>query len=294
MKHKEVNWQNPYTAKGKLWLKGNLHTHTNKSGCGKIPPNEVPPRYEKMGYSFLAITDHGQISNPLDYQSQLVLLSGIEVDFQGARHTGLVNICQADIDYKREYSQQELIDRNIHRGGIVILNHPNWQPKEHYPLEELMQLKHYTGIEIYNVVIERLDGPALATDKWDRLLSAGYKVLGFANQDSHIPEDYLDCCNVVRANSTKPRNIMHALLTGNFYCYYGVKILDLGRRRNYIYIKTANARLIRFIGHGGRILKKVKGRSGEIEFLNDPACQYIRVECLGVGEQISWTQPFFR
>ena len=244
--------------------------------------------------TFLAITDHHLVSKGRDKNSRLILLAGVEADFAGRGHTCVVNVDQGSIDYRRSYQQQQLIDRNIRRGGLVVLNHPDWQPRAHYSIEELFQLKHYTGIEIYNGVIERLVGSALSTDKWDRLLDGGRKVLGFANQDSHKHQDYIDCCNVAWVRSISKANIMQALLTGNFYCYYGVTILDIGRRRNRVYVQSANARLIRFIGQGGRVLKKVKAKSAEIDFCSDPEYQYIRVECLGVGEQISWTQPFFR
>ena len=45
-----------FSAPGRF-LKGNIHTHTNRSD-GRLPPREVVERYRAAGYDFLAITDH--------------------------------------------------------------------------------------------------------------------------------------------------------------------------------------------------------------------------------------------
>lgn len=289
-----VNWSNPYKRKGRFWLKGNLHTHTNLSGCGRIPPDQVLKIYEKMGYSYLAITDHQQISNPNAYKTKLVLLAGLEADFSGGRHTGIVHPRFEAIKFKPSTPQQKLISDNAKRGCLTILNHPDWQPIPHYSIEQLLETKDYHGIEIYNIVIERLEGTPLATGKWDKLLSRGKRVLGFANQDSHDTPDYQDCCNVVRAKRKQARDIFEALMDGNFYCYYGVTILDVGRERDSVFVRTKNAKLIRFVGREGIILKKVKAASASLSFKDYPDTPYIRIECLGAGEEISWSQPFYR
>jgi len=270
-----------------------LHTHTNKSD-GENLPEKVLNIYEKMGYTFLAITDHGIISDPDEYNTKLILFSGIEADCKGARHACIINMSKNNIIYSPEHSHQKLIDENINKGSIVVLNHPDWELKEHYPIDELYNLHNYPGIEIYNSVIERLLGTPLSSAKWDKLLSEGKKILGFANQDSHKQGDYLDCCNVVRIKNVTKKDIFESLITGNFYCYYGVEIIDVGRNGNEIFIKTKNAKLIRFIGFGGIVLKKIKSNEARIKFADDTVYRYIRIECLGVGEKISWTQPFFR
>jgi hypothetical protein len=73
-----------------------------------------------------------------------------------------------------------------------------------------------------------------------------------------------------------------------------VRIKSLGRNGDRIFVETENAKLIRFIGTGGILLKKVKSNSAEITFNHGAECAYIRVECLGEGEDISFSQPFFR
>lgn len=293
----KINWLNPYKSKGRFWVKGNLHTHSKLSDGG-LTYFELVRAYEKMGYGFIAITDHDIMPTPYKTGSNFIVIPGIEAQFanisQSRHHTCIFNTTVKSIKYNTTYLQQKLIDLNSKKGALIILAHPDWETKEHYPIDELFSLKNFTGIEIYNSVIEILQGSPLSTAKWDRLLSAGRKVLGFANQDTHSARTIVDCCNVVRTNKAGIKSIFKSLISGNFYCYYGVNILDIGRNKNKIYVKTKNAKLIRFVGFEGRILKKSKGKNAEIEFTDKPAYKYIRIECLGIGEEISWSQPFFR
>ena len=83
-----VNWRNPYKKQGRYWLKGNLHTHTNVSD-GLLSPEETIRVYERMGYGFLAITDHNRISSGDGIETDLVLLPGAELEqphMGGYRH----------------------------------------------------------------------------------------------------------------------------------------------------------------------------------------------------------------
>ena len=287
-----INWTNPYKAGGKYWLKGNLHTHTNRSD-GRTSPAETADFYTKKGYDFLAITDHKKVFDGKYLQAGPLMLSGVEADFDFGNHTCITALNVEDINFSREIPQQKLINTNKNK-CLVVLNHPDWQAEEHYTTDELMYFKNYRGIEIYNSVIERLEGSPLSTAKWDRLLGNGRKILGLANQDAHGPHDFLDCCNVVNVKRKNTTEIFKALMTGNFYCFFGVEINELKRIKNTIRVKTKNAKLIRFIGNFGVVLKKVKGSSASIDFDKTDATKYIRVECLGVGESISWSQPFFR
>ncbi len=289
-----VNWTNPYVPGGNLWLKGNLHLHTTFSSDGEITPQDAVQLYKNEKYSFIAFTDHNLLSDPGQDDSSLVMFAGIEVDFSGAHHTCLIHPNRESIAYDPAFSQDELLERNYRNGNLVVLNHPDWQIEEHYSFHELLRMEEYSGIEIYNTKIETLEGSPLSTAKWDRLLSSGKKVLGFANQDAHTARECVDCCNVVRVGKKDRHTIFHALRSGSFYCYYGVVLLDIGRAGSALFVKTRNAELIRFIGYEGRLLKEQQGRQGEITFIDDDRYRYIRIECLGRGKHICWSQPFFR
>jgi hypothetical protein len=290
-----LNWENPYEAACGEWRKGNLHTHTDRSKCGKLPISEVIRNFEERGCEFLSITDHNQLTDLSAICSRsLRLLPGIEIDIEGKNHFGVVHSDPGAICYDASATQQDLIDRNVAAGAIVTLHHPDWQVKEHYGIDALLSLQNYTGIEIYNSVIERLSGSPLSTAKWDRLLADGKKVLGFANQDFHNLGDALDCWNVVQTPDARTETIFDALKQGRFYCHCGVNIRSLARVGDTVRVETENARLIRFVTTGGCVFKKVKDRCAEVAFGTLKESDYIRVECLGVGEEISFSQPFFR
>ena len=48
-----------------MWLKGNLHTHTNLSD-GDSEPADVCRYYADRGYDFISITDHSRYFGPED------------------------------------------------------------------------------------------------------------------------------------------------------------------------------------------------------------------------------------
>lgn len=67
-----------------MHLKGCLHTHTTCSD-GKMTPQEVADAYERLGYDFLAFTDHDHLWRPDQearydaVRSGLLLLRGVEL-----------------------------------------------------------------------------------------------------------------------------------------------------------------------------------------------------------------------
>lgn len=291
----KVNLTDPYKGTSGFQHKGNIHTHTLKSHCGKIALEDVVKVFEERDYAFIAITDHCVIADiPSKCSRKLAVLPGIEIDLQGRSHFGVVHTDASAIFYDPNATQQEMIDRNIAAGALVTLHHPDWQLREHYTVDELMKLENYDGIEIYNTVIEFLEGSPLSTAKWDRLLASGRRILGFANQDFHDYKHALDCCNILCGSDKQPASILKALKEGRFYCYYGVNIKSMGREGDTISVEADNARLIRFIGMGGKVLKKVKANSAQFTFTKGGECSYVRIECLGEGEEISFSQPFFR
>ena len=64
----------------------------------------------------------------------------------------------------------------VEEGGLFVFDHPNWTPIEDATDELLLSMQGMRGMEIYCGVIERLSGVALATDRWDRLLSRGWRL----------------------------------------------------------------------------------------------------------------------
>jgi hypothetical protein len=282
--------QSPYLREGYLWLRGNLHTHTTRSD-GQLPPEETIAAYESRGYDFLALSDHDKLVPPEAFQAhtKLTLLPADEVSANGPHilAVGIQEVIPPDAD------RQKVIDAANAQGGFAILNHPNWlQHFNHCPQEKMEQWTNYAGIEIYNGIVEYLEGSALATDRWDRLLGSGRRAWGYAHDDFHISKGIERGWNVVQAADRSPQAILDALRSGRFYASTGVAITRIEVREDVLFVAAPDAQRIRFIGAWGREL--FYADSGEAEYpVEDRAGGYVRVECYGRGVKAAWTQPFF-
>jgi hypothetical protein len=284
----------PHAADGE-WLRGNLHSHTTNSD-GTRPAEEVIGDYESRGYDFLAISDHDFLTDPTPYRANtsLLLLPGVEVSARGPHvlHIGATALIEPD------ENRQTVLDNIAAQDALGILNHPNWGRNfNHFPHERMEALEGYVGIEIYNGVIERLEGAPLATDRWDRLLSKGRRVWGFGNDDAHAPVDFELAWNVVRVTERTPEAIIAALRTGNFYASTGVEITDITVQDGVFRVVTTNANRIRFFTQHGVCRQTTDGTAAEyiLPTTDDGAKRllYVRAECYGTGGRMAWTQPAF-
>ncbi len=289
----DINWTNPYADRDGSWLRGNLHTHTSPaSACGSVPLARVLDLYALAGYDFLAISDHMTLTTPDD--PRLIFLPGIEWNApSGMEHTGIYALDPALVAAQCAVTDKAALLASLaDADALTILNHPNWCGRPHYRREELAAAEHYDGIEIFNGVIQRLEGYEISTDKWDYLLADGRRVLGFASDDSHIESDIGAAWLAVRAAARTPRAVFTALRTGNFYCSSGTTITDIRREENLITVETADGQEIQVIGHGGRLLHRV--REGCLTFdVANITDSYVRFTVFGAGSAMAWTQPFF-
>jgi len=136
--------------------------------------------------------------------------------------------------------------------------------------------------EMYNGTCIISVGNEKATDKWDRLLGAGRKVWGFANDDSHRSRDCGKAWNVVQVKERSAGAILKALKNGAFYTSTGVEISEISCKDYEIHIKAPNAEAIAVIGELGKRLLYVEGTELNAEF---PDASYVRVECFGKGDK---------
>lgn len=284
----------PYASEGE-WLRGNLHTHTTNSD-GTRPPEQVIADYESRGYDFLAFSDHDFLTDPAPYREKtsLILLPGVEVSARGPHilHIGATDLLEPEED------RQAVLHHIAAQDALAILNHPNWGKNfNHFPQERMEMLEGYIGIEIYNGVIERLEGSPLATDRWDRLLSKGRRVWGFGNDDAHAPVDLELAWNVVRVRERTPQAILEALRKGNFYVSTGVEVEEIRVQDGVFRVVTADADRIRFFSQYGVCRQTTDGPAAEfvLPSTEDAARRllYVRAECYGRGGRMAWTQPLF-
>ena len=284
--------EHPYRGlSGGSWLRGNLHAHTTASD-GSRPIQRVLDDYAGRGYDFLMISDHDIFTGPKDYRKLkskgLLLIPGNEISRNGPH---LLHV-HARRRIEPIPIRQELIQNAAASGGFIIVNHPNWTQRfNHCPLEKLEEWIGYTGMEIYNGVIGRLDGSPYATNKWDILLAQGRRIWGFANDDSHRDEDMELGWNVVYAKERSVRAVVDAMAAGRFYASTGVVIKKIRVRGDRIRIETENARRIVALRNIGRRFATTDDSAIEVQV--PEGATYVRFECWGDGESFAWTQPFF-
>ena len=168
------------------------------------------------------LSDHDHFTDPAELDPKgMVLIPGNEITAYGP-HLLHVNAHRRIIP---DPDRQGLIDAIAADGGVCVVNHPNWwENHDHCPHPEIESWRDYLGIEIYNGVCLRLEGSHLATDRWDRLLSQGRTVWGFANDDSHEEYDRGLAWNVVQAEKRNPGYVVRAMRQGRFYASTGVEI----------------------------------------------------------------------
>jgi hypothetical protein len=287
----------PYVERQR-WFRGNLHTHTTMSD-GARSPEAVIKDYEQRGYDFLSISDHDVFVKPDKYQrlTAMTLIPGVEVTANGPH---ILHVNARTLVPPHEDRQQVLDDIGQQPEGFAVLNHPNWLaplPDLHFPHARMRQLRGYAGIEIYNGVIERLPGAALATDQWDMLLSNGLRVWGFGHDDSHNVQDVALAWNMVQAPGPRGEDLVEGLRSGRFYASTGVEIQHIRVQGNQVSILTTNAMRIRFISRWGVIRSTLDSQAGEFTVPDDAGAAetmgYIRVECYGARGEMAWAQPIW-
>jgi len=286
-------FDNPYH--GVDWargLRGNLHAHSTQSD-GDAAPEAVVAAYRTLGYDFLMLSDH-DLYTPEALHAQwpthgMTMLPGCEVTQYGP-HLLQVGGTRAATPVK---DRQQVVDEILADGGLAIMNHPNWLHKdsEHLPQQTLAALQHYTGIEIYTGVINRLEGSAYAFDRWDRILSRGKNIWGFANDDAHRLDEIGLGWNIAFAESKSPADIITALRHGRFYSSTGVTIADIHVTGDQISITSPEADRIVAIGEWGHRLAVVDATTLTLTM---PTTGYVRFECWGHGERFAWSQPIRR
>ncbi len=292
--------EHPYhDLTGGRWLRGNLHAHTTRSD-GEHEPQQLVDAYVERGYGFLALTDHDICWTPTNLATLdprgMVLLPGNEVTMGGPHmcHVG------ADRRLEPDWRRQNVIDQANEGPGFIVVNHPNWQQHfDHVPFSQLDLLKHYTGVEIFNGIMQHDEGSAYALNKWDMLLSSGRRVWGFANDDTHGQRFVGFGWNTAYVRDTSNADdveagrqaVLDALKAGRFYASTGVHITGIHIDGMRVTIETDNARRIVGIGKGGKRFAMANDHAIEIDVPDDVS--HARFTCWGEGEQFAWTQPMW-
>lgn len=286
--------RSPYAESGS-WLRGNVHAHTTESD-GDRSPERVIDDYAARGYDFLAISDHDTLVDPNEYRSRtdMELLPAVEVSADGPhlQHVGASRVVDPDED------RQVVVDEVADGDGFVIANHPKWLHEyEHWPRADLERIEGFAGVEIYNGLIEHHAGAATATDRWDWLLSKGRRLWGIAADDSHRGGDVARGWTVVQVDKRTSGAIIEALRGGRFYSSTGVTVEEIRVDDGEVTVETADADRLRLISDYGVVQQTVDSPVATFRIPEQLVWggdhTYVRVECLGSGSDVAWTQPMF-
>ena len=273
------------------WLRGNLHTHTTSSD-GQNRPQTVINKYAKLGHDFLAISDHDIYTAGKEYRAWdnkgMIMMPGNEISANGPH---ILHVAP-DRFVEPLMPRQEVINRIGAGGGLAVIAPPNWKGEfDGTKITQMQEWVGYHGLEIYNGLINRLQGSPYCTNKWDLLLSQGRRLWGFANDDSHNDDDIGNGWNVVCVRERSVNGIREALKAGRFYASSGVEISKIAVRGSRVTIETENARRIVGVSAVGRRVAIADNSAISLDMQS--AWQYVRFECWGDGEQFAWTQPFW-
>ena len=293
------------------WLRGNHHGHSTISD-GEDEPLDILTAYEAEGYDYMALSEHDRLLDPGDLQphTSMCILPAVEVTACSGQTLMYLG---ADRELPgRRLTPVEIMRQVRAAGGLFVWDHPNWRPWPEYTTDAMLgTMDGMRGMEIYTGVIESLPGEAKATDRWDRMLSKGWRVFGHGTDDQHGAQHHFVAWNQVQwpeGEPVTPGGIVNALAEGRFYASTGVTIRRVGiteDRRSAVVESDADE--IRWIVRDGRIVSRVRGGCSRLtteELLRLPAVAalsggepqdvlYLRAECLGRGNAAAWTQPYW-
>lgn len=293
-----------------IWVKGSLHIHTANSD-GDSSPQEVAEWYREHGYRFIAISDHGNMTDPTGLGSDgFVLITGEELDVRGAKkpiHGNAFGITASIDDAKNLATPAESIAGMVQRiresGGIPQVNHPNfgWA----FGHRELLSVKGPYLLEVFNghpAVYNAGNCAFMPIEQtWDILLSNGKTVYATATDDAH----HFKTIGAGAANPGRgwvyvhvpeltPEAILESLARGDLYPSTGVELADHAFDGKVLSVsineKDGQTYLIRFIGKWGRILQETDGPTASYAITGDES--YVRAKVICSDGTVAWTQAY--
>ncbi|WP_336205342.1 CehA/McbA family metallohydrolase [Nonomuraea sp. LPB2021202275-12-8] len=174
-------------AGGPGWYRGELHSHSSHSD-GQRPVADLVKAAREAGLDFLAVTDHFTSAHWQDLtgHDDIVLLRSMELtSHRGhANLHGLARWVDTYVD-RPEHTMTDVADDVHEQGGLVCVNHAfsgdqAWRrfdtPWDRIDLIEIAHLQQGANNDAQ-------------IGLWDRLLTAGHRVIGVAGSDCHDPAD---------------------------------------------------------------------------------------------------------
>ncbi|MDI3280181.1 MAG: CehA/McbA family metallohydrolase [Bacillota bacterium] len=220
----------PYAVPGR-YRKAQLHVHSTLSD-GRLTPGELARLYRRLGFSFLAFTDHDRVTvHPEEDGPDFVTIPGEECTV--IRHfwplgPHLLHLFARESARERR-SPQALIDSIESQGGLAGLAHPGWVGNlgsGQWSPRQIDRLRHFRLVEIVN----HFSDTRVNLERWHRALAVRTPedpVWGIAVDDTHVAEDVGRAWVEVKVEEVSPAALHRALAGGHFYATTGPRV-DFG------------------------------------------------------------------
>lgn len=297
------------------WLKGNLHTHTNRSD-GDSDPEVVARWYARHGYDFLVLSDHNHLTileAPQERRRHWpLLIPGEEVTLMAdgkpvhVNGIGVTRLVEPVLANDVVEAIQANVDAIVAAGGLAQINHPNYQWA--FDHQAIAQVRGATFMEVFNAHHKGNSrgggGHPSTEEQWDHVLSAGIPIYGTATDDTHHLKGEFspDRANpgrawiCVEAVECSQEAILDAMTRGRFYASTGVVLEDVEAGRDGVAIRIRSQPeylryTTRVIGKGGRILATSYDTLVAYEPKGDEG--YVRMTVTASHGAQAWTQPVF-
>ncbi len=283
---------------GKPFYKGNLHCHTTLSD-GELPPEDVISLYRVLGYDFLAITDHRRLSPPTHMEGNMLVLSGMEMDYmlpsEALHIIGIgMDAAYADSRVYRQGPQAAIQDMRAH-GGRAILAHPAWSLNT---LGTLSALRDVTAAEIYNSVStipwngDRADSSSLL----DVAAAHGCPFRFVASDDSHgYNGEAGRSFTMVQADELTQEGLLRALDEGRFYASQGPRFEQLTLENGYLTLRCSPADTVIFYSNlvwaEGRCIVKQGQTEAVYDLRANSGETFVRCQLIDSKGKSAWSNP---
>jgi hypothetical protein len=291
---------NPYqNLSGGKWCKANFHAHAGTEyepgSCGQYPMDLVAKIYRECGFDILCFSNHDLFIEPTDYSKRnLLMIPGVEYSGTDCCHMLTIGVRKS----LHELDHQGAIDETVKTGGLAVICHPNWPLRDHWKVDDIEKLVGYTGLEVMNMCVYRMEGSGLAADIWDHLLSQGRLVYGFGSDDFHEHFDAGRSFNLIYCDGKDYGSMKAAIDRGAFCVSTGLWLEYLMLDGDSMHVKVrypietfADTFAYRFVSENGRVLSEQKGSCSQYRLTDE---NYLRVEAIGENGAMLFTQPVYR
>lgn len=312
------------------WLKGQTHVHTNQSGDGHTPPEDVVSWYQRHGFGFIVFTDHNVVTRPRpSTRGEMLVFSGVELTWNARNCGPPESPCNLHVNSlfatepptdrsvtirpNDELNRQSIYDAEIRLaaelGGVPQLNHPNYHWGADASLIARLAQSGVRLVEFSNASLgTQNEGDASHPSTeilWDRALSAGVDLWNIASDDAHHFDDaaerkakgeevYVGNRGWIMVRAARDRAaIQNAMLRGEFYASTGIELDDIVASDDSldISITTQGARTT-FIADPGVVVGTSTQSKARLLFSSVPGnASWVRAVIDDSQGHRAWVQP---